>query len=43
MQRIRAKLAAVEKMYLVELMSTHDAVEGLKAFVEKRPAVWQDR
>lgn len=43
MQRIRAKLAAVEKMYLVELMSTHDAVEGLKAFVEKRAAVWQDR
>ncbi|WP_243372709.1 cyclohexa-1,5-dienecarbonyl-CoA hydratase [Geotalea sp. SG265] len=43
MQRIRAKITAVEKMYLEELMATHDAVEGLKAFVEKRQAVWQDR
>lgn len=42
-QRIRAKLAAVEKMYLEELMATHDAVEGLTAFIDKRPAVWQDR
>ena len=43
MQRIRAKLATVEKMYLEELMVTHDAVEGLTAFIAKRPAVWQDR
>ncbi len=42
-QRIRQKLAAVEKMYVEELMSTHDAVEGLTAFMEKRPAQWQDR
>ena len=43
MQRIRAKIALVEKMYLEELMATHDAVEGLTAFVAKRPAQWQDR
>jgi cyclohexa-1,5-dienecarbonyl-CoA hydratase len=42
-ERIKAKLAAVEKMYLEELMVTHDAVEGLTAFVAKRPAVWEDR
>lgn len=42
-KRIREKVEFVEKMYLEELMATHDAVEGLKAFVEKRPAVWQDR
>ena len=42
-QRIKAKVARVEKMYLEELMSTHDAVEGLNAFIAKRPAVWQDR
>ena len=42
-QRIRAKLAFVEKLYLKELMATHDAVEGLTAFIDKRPAVWQDR
>jgi len=42
-QRISAKLAIVEKMYVEELMASHDAVEGLTAFVGKRPAVWQDR
>lgn len=42
-ERIKAKLAAVEKMYLEELMATHDAVEGLTAFIAKRPAVWEDR
>ena len=42
-KRIRAKVEFVEKMYLEELMATHDAVEGLTAFVGKRPAVWQDR
>ena len=42
-KRIRAKVEFVEKMYLEELMATHDAVEGLNAFVAKRPAVWQDR
>lgn len=43
MQRVRAKLARVEKLYLDELMSTHDAVEGLTSFIAKRPAVWLDR
>ena len=42
-KRISAKLATVEKMYVEELMATHDAVEGLTAFIAKRPAVWQDR
>lgn len=42
-QRIRAKIAVVEKMYLEELMATRDAVEGLTAFLGKRPAEWQDR
>ena len=42
-ERVRAKLAALEELYARELMSTHDAVEGLDAFLEKRPARWQDR
>ncbi|MDE3246332.1 MAG: cyclohexa-1,5-dienecarbonyl-CoA hydratase, partial [Acidobacteriota bacterium] len=41
--RIRVKLAAVERLYLDELMATGDAVEGLNAFIGKRPAVWEDR
>ena len=42
-ERIRAKLAELEPLYLEELMATHDAVEGLTAFIAKRPAKWEDR
>ncbi len=40
-ERIKNKLARVEALYLQELMATHDAVEGLQAFVEKRAADWE--
>jgi len=40
-ERIRAKLAEVERLYLEELMATHDAVEGLTAFIARRPARWE--
>ena len=40
-KRIKSKLADVEALYLQELMATHDAVEGLQAFVEKRAADWE--
>lgn len=42
-ERVRSKLAALEELYLSGLMSTRDAVEGLTAFLEKRPARWEDR
>ena len=42
-ERVRAKLDAVEDLYLNGLMRTADAVEGLNAFIEKRPARWEDR
>lgn len=42
-ERIRRKLAEVERLYLEDLMATRDAVEGLNAFLAKRPPVWEDR
>ncbi|GAB4360110.1 MAG: enoyl-CoA hydratase-related protein [Gammaproteobacteria bacterium] len=42
-ERIKAKIARVEALYLSDLMATHDAVEGLNAFIEKRPANWENR
>ena len=42
-ERVKAKIAQVEELYLNGLMATHDAVEGLNAFVEKRAALWEDR
>ncbi len=36
-------LCQLEELYHCELMATRDAEEGLRAFVEKRKPVWQDR
>lgn len=36
-------LAAVEKLYLEDLMQAHDAQEGLAAFMERRVPAWQDK
>ncbi len=42
-ERMVAKLAKVEDLYLNELMKTRDAVEGLEAFLAKRPAKWENK
>lgn len=38
----RANIGKVERLYLDELMSTADAVEGIEAFLEKRAPRWKD-
>jgi len=40
---VRRRLAEVEALYLEGLMKTHDANEGLAAFLEKRAPKWQNR
>ncbi|MHC4778350.1 MAG: enoyl-CoA hydratase/isomerase family protein [Planctomycetota bacterium] len=35
-------LPEVEKIYMNDLMTTHDAKEGLQAFLDKRKPVWKD-
>ena len=42
LERIKEKIAQVEQLYIDELMKTHDALEGLTAFVEKRTASWKN-
>ena len=37
------RLNGLERLYLEELIRTHDATEGLEAFIEKRNPVWKDR
>ncbi len=41
MQRLAEDLPALERLYLDHLIATHDANEGLAAFLEKRTAVWR--
>lgn len=42
-RELRQRLAEVERLYLDRLMITHDANEGLAAFIAKRPPAWEHR
>ncbi|MEI8280658.1 MAG: enoyl-CoA hydratase/isomerase family protein, partial [Bacteroidota bacterium] len=35
-------LPILEQMYVTELMNTHDANEGINAFIEKRKPIWKN-
>ena len=37
------QLSEVERIYLSQLMQTHDAREGIRAFLEKRVPAWEGR
>ena len=37
------QLEEAERVYLSELMQTHDAQEGIRAFLEKRKPVWKGK
>lgn len=39
---LTATLPRLERLYLEELMATHDANEGIQAYLEKRSPVWTD-
>jgi cyclohexa-1,5-dienecarbonyl-CoA hydratase len=41
--RLAGDLPGLERLYLDGLMSTADALEGLTAFVERRPPTWRDQ
>lgn len=40
--RFVAELPPVEGLYREQLMATHDALEGLQAFIDKRAPAWTD-
>ena len=40
---LREELPRIERMYLVDLMETHDAPEGIAAFMERRKPAWENR
>jgi cyclohexa-1,5-dienecarbonyl-CoA hydratase len=42
-QAFEGALREAERIYLEELLPTHDATEGLRAYLDKRPPVWKDK
>ena len=42
-ETFESSIPAVERLYLEDLMSHADPVEGIRAFLERRPPVWKHR
>lgn len=43
LEEVRVTLPRLERLYLDDLMNTSDAVEGIAAFLDRRPPRWNDR
>jgi cyclohexa-1,5-dienecarbonyl-CoA hydratase len=41
-RQVELVLPELERLYLDTLMKTHDAVEGIEAFLAKREPVWSN-
>ena len=39
-EELQRRLPELERRYLADLMATHDAEEGIRAFLEKREPAW---
>jgi cyclohexa-1,5-dienecarbonyl-CoA hydratase len=42
-ERFEGDISALEKLYLDDLMAQRDPAEGIRAFLERRAAVWENR
>jgi cyclohexa-1,5-dienecarbonyl-CoA hydratase len=42
-EALLSRLDQLERLYLDELMATHDANEGITSFLERRPPVWKNK
>ncbi len=40
---VKGHFAKVERIYNEQTIKTYDALEGLNAFIVKRPPTWQQR
>jgi enoyl-CoA hydratase/carnithine racemase len=41
--QLAPRLDAAERLYVDELLRTHDGSEGIRAFLEKRAPRWENR
>lgn len=42
-EAVDARLSELDRLYVEELLPSHDGVEGIKAFLERRPPIWENR